>query len=1072
MARLQNHRNRNPFPGLRPFRPDEEHLFFGRERQVDRMVAKLSVHRFLAVVGGSGSGKSSLVNCGLQPALHRGYMANAGAKWRMATFRPGSDPIGALAKSLAKPGVLFDRPRKGMLTTRDLIETTLRLGSLGLVQMVERADLPEGTQLLIIADQFEELFRYNADQERAGDSEGDLDHLSFVRLLLEAAAQTAVPIYVVLTMRSDFLGDCVQFSGLPEAINEGQYLVPRLSRDQIRAAITGPAHVGGGVIDPVLVTRLLNDVGDNPDQLSILQHAMNRTWAHWKNERHGEGKLMLEDYLAIGTMKRALNEHAEKAYHELDRPAQRLCEKVFKTLTDVGTDARGIRRMTRLDRLSDVTGASIEQLREVFAVFRKPSRSFLMPPEGETLGPDADIDISHESLMRLWKRLRNWAQEEAHSAKTFQDLRERSEQFAAEEAGHLREPELGFALRWRDRVEPTPAWADLYGGGFAAAMDYLDDSYAVECHQLAKRKGRKRRNRLLIIGALIASLPAAAVGIVTQFVAAQEQYQASTALQVDLQALTDYCSGDVDYWPGQFETNTYLSDKPGSNPMKAIQEQCLSDPETRPFAQFLTSVQTGAISEASQSLAAMNAEQAIPARQVLELIADMRFSGIDGERVCLNVYFNSLIDQNKVALEQSDYEHRKAWQSCDFAQRYYVHPVHRSIHSHFAELDLASVTDGEWYYLKGFSRFIPTERRVQTHKQHLPEWFWDGERDHSRISGEDDTVWFYRRMEIASQKVSLFQKLREPIEPYIGFVLMAFAWPIWWLWRRRQEQLGNMSDLQAGAIRRSLATIFDIGIAGTLGLVVGGTVFATPTLFGGDLVLADTALPVFVGSVAAYLYFVFCDSILVRYRRSLGKAAFDLRPVYMVGKNRGDIGLLASARRNTVKLVAICVSAVLFFILGGIAEVSGIAIGDGMGPSLMVFIYFACLIGVVRMSVGIHRWRNNMEEDELLQRIPRRRVIGKRLIWISAAVFLVLSLLSGIIDRVFILALLVPLLIVWLFVTWPFTLTLMKGWDMLPTTVIDADSQESLLIDAPKRYRESRMPKSRVDRESVAADSV
>src|SRR5215510_16262238 len=87
---------RIPFPGLRPFRTDEEHLFFGRENQVDRMIDKLAAHRFLAVVGTSGSGKSSLVNCGLRPALHRGYMASAGARWRIVQFRPGDDPIGAM----------------------------------------------------------------------------------------------------------------------------------------------------------------------------------------------------------------------------------------------------------------------------------------------------------------------------------------------------------------------------------------------------------------------------------------------------------------------------------------------------------------------------------------------------------------------------------------------------------------------------------------------------------------------------------------------------------------------------------------------------------------------------------------------------------------------------------------------------------------------------------------------------------------------------------------------------------------------------------------------------------------
>src|SRR5882672_7421306 len=111
---------RNPYPGLRPFRTDEERLFFGREHQVDRMIDKLSANRFLAVVGGSGSGKSSLVNCGLRPALHRGNMASAGAAWRMAQFRPGNDPIGALASALAAPGVLFEKPMTGALSAEAL----------------------------------------------------------------------------------------------------------------------------------------------------------------------------------------------------------------------------------------------------------------------------------------------------------------------------------------------------------------------------------------------------------------------------------------------------------------------------------------------------------------------------------------------------------------------------------------------------------------------------------------------------------------------------------------------------------------------------------------------------------------------------------------------------------------------------------------------------------------------------------------------------------------------------------------------------------------------------------------
>src|SRR2546423_3441513 len=116
--------HRNPFPGLRPFREDEEHLFFGRENQVDAMVDTLADTRLLAVVGTSGSGKSSLVNCGLRPALRQGLMARAGTAWRMAQFRPANDPIGAMARALAQDGVLFPEHAAAGLTLAEIIEAT------------------------------------------------------------------------------------------------------------------------------------------------------------------------------------------------------------------------------------------------------------------------------------------------------------------------------------------------------------------------------------------------------------------------------------------------------------------------------------------------------------------------------------------------------------------------------------------------------------------------------------------------------------------------------------------------------------------------------------------------------------------------------------------------------------------------------------------------------------------------------------------------------------------------------------------------------------------------------------
>src|SRR5215213_7782828 len=341
-ATAQNHKN--PFPGLRPFREDEKYLFFGRENQVDAMVNKLAATHFLAVVGTSGSGKSSLVNCGLRPALHGGLMARAGTSWRMAQFRPGNDPMRALARALADDGVLFKGYQAAGLTLAEIVDTTLRMSKLGLIDIYEQANLGKDVNLLVVVDQFEELFRYR--QPAAGQQQnvtGVIEEATaFVNLLLAAKEQTNYPIYIVLTMRSDFLGDCTQFSGLAEAINAGQYLVPRMTRDERRAAISGPVGVGGAEISPVLLTRLVNDVGDNPDQLSILQHALSRTWALWQDKNGGKGPLDLAHYEAIGTMAHALDRHAEQAYSELGTARQQqICEKVFKALTDA-TDVRGV----------------------------------------------------------------------------------------------------------------------------------------------------------------------------------------------------------------------------------------------------------------------------------------------------------------------------------------------------------------------------------------------------------------------------------------------------------------------------------------------------------------------------------------------------------------------------------------------------------------------------------------------------------------------------------------------------------------------------------------------------------
>jgi tetratricopeptide (TPR) repeat protein len=492
----------NPFPGLRPFREGEEALFFGREAQVDAMVDKLAATRFLAVVGTSGSGKSSLVNCGLLPALYRGLMAGAGSVWRVAAFSPGNQPVRALAHALAGRRALgLQEDNDSGFSPGELMEAILGMSNLGIVDAFEQAHLDSKQNLLIVVDQFEELFRYEALASVTGDAAHVSERaMAFVSLLQEVGSHHDLPIYVVLTMRSDFLGDCAQFYRLPEAINRGQYLVPRMNRDERRLAIAGPASVAGGEIEPVLLTRLVNDVGDNPDQLSILQHALNRTWAKWETEGR-TGAVSLRQYEAVGTMAQALNQHAEEAFNALpDARAQAVAERLFKAITDKTTDPRGTRRPTRVDMLGEITGATSAELTDVIDVFRDPSRSFLKPGAGVRLAADTPIDISHESLMRVWDRLRKWVDEEARSAQTYRRLAETASLHSAGDADLLRQPELEFALRWKVQQRPNAAWAERYRAGLDNVLKFLNTSeHAFQEKQQQEQRLEEERRRVRLI---------------------------------------------------------------------------------------------------------------------------------------------------------------------------------------------------------------------------------------------------------------------------------------------------------------------------------------------------------------------------------------------------------------------------------------------------------------------------------------------------------------------------------------------------------------------------------------------
>lgn len=503
----------NPYPGLRPFEEQEEHLFFGREQQIDRMVDLLAAQRLLAVVGGSGSGKSSLVICGLQPALNRGLMAAAGSHWRMARFRPGLRPIASLAAALATA-----IPEDGAVATPelplvDVVDTNLRLSRLGLVDVYGQMLQQDKPNLLVVVDQFEELFRYQLlreSEKMATEPDALGEARALINLLLTATSQRELPIFVVLTMRSDFLGDCAQFQSLPETISKGLYLVPRLSRAERRQAIANPALISGTKVDPVLLTQLVNDVGDDPDQLSILQHALHRTWNHWQG-RGGQGPITLADYQAIGTMATALDSHAEQTLADFEGPEGiQLCGRLFRALTDKASDPRGIRRPTTLVELRAICAGQASTVDQLIDHFRRPDRAFLMPPAREPLREDSVIDISHESLMRVWRRLDRWATAEAESARLLLRLADAARRHGLGQASLWRDPELQLALQWREREQPNPAWARRYDPDFDKALLFLETSREARDAEMRRRRARRRRTMAGLAGlSVLASLVAA-----------------------------------------------------------------------------------------------------------------------------------------------------------------------------------------------------------------------------------------------------------------------------------------------------------------------------------------------------------------------------------------------------------------------------------------------------------------------------------------------------------------------------------------------------------------------------------
>jgi hypothetical protein len=461
----------NPFVGLRSFESEESELFFGREEQTKQLLSKLHDTNFVAVVGSSGAGKSSLVKAGLIPALKAGFL-NSGDHWNIASFRPGDRPIFYLANAIIQTFGLE-------LSTEKFEKFIIEEGVDGIVKTIA-PHLSHDNSLLILVDQFEELFTHFKDKT---DQKSLMHRFEFVNMLLEFLCKKRI--YVIITMRSDYIGNCNAFYELPERLSKSQFLVPRLKNEQLISVIENPIKLFEASIQFGLTERMLNDLAEGDDQLPVLEHALSRLWQVKK-----ENDFIKEsDYEAIGRLQNALSNHANSIYDSLIREKPELAltiSEVFKYLIDFDkTKKEGVRQPRKVQDIMTVCDASFQEIEMIYYAYQAEGASFLFSPSGMALNENSTIDISHESLMRKWDKFKQWHDEEENDKVSLIKLHEYTLEYQQDKREVLRGPELANYTDWHkyrefkdDRCKARIlAWVKRYNiYDFTAIGNFIDKS--------------------------------------------------------------------------------------------------------------------------------------------------------------------------------------------------------------------------------------------------------------------------------------------------------------------------------------------------------------------------------------------------------------------------------------------------------------------------------------------------------------------------------------------------------------------------------------------------------------------
>jgi hypothetical protein len=520
----------NPYPGLRPFSEKESIFFKGRDLHIRQIIKQLERNKIIVITGASGDGKSSLVYAGVIPNAKAGFFRAEYNNWIICDFRPERTPLHNLSKTFSENLQLpFDE------TLEDL-----KLGFSSLIQAYKKSPYfidknsdkwknasveeqrkmkSQAANLFILADQFEEFF--TNPENYAGGVPSNNAYIT-VNLLLESAGiaiSENLPVFIVFTMRSDFISQSVSFKGLPEYIGYSQFFVPRLQRDELQQVIEEPAKLAGGSISNRLTESLINELRDGFDQLPIIQYSLSQLWKvanngndemdlvhlaklaglptkYLSNEDKnkfekwiGEQESFKQKYYKNTGLSNVLNMHANILYETAHFYYQELVEwsnaeiteedsryiimTAFQSLTKIDA-GRAVRNRVTLREITNIinhNNIEYETVCGVLNIFRLPGNNFIRPyinPEDvdtQYLEANTVLDITHEALIRNWEILSFWESEEKENYNNFHDFKIQLERWTNNNRSNQFLLPIGTLVHfenWYNKYKPNKYWIAKY----------------------------------------------------------------------------------------------------------------------------------------------------------------------------------------------------------------------------------------------------------------------------------------------------------------------------------------------------------------------------------------------------------------------------------------------------------------------------------------------------------------------------------------------------------------------------------------------------------------------------------